>query len=382
MATNKAPKGPDITNTAENPDFETHVGRVQGAMEQATPRQQIAGGRWYRGAFRDAVHIAHGVQPGVKMPHPDADAAAHGIEYRRNKDRTVHPTLDLQNRAADREWSEQQHANSVGEGRQFAETGRYGHQQVSHLNDQGRPFGPSSTTERVKRAAYTIAALSPAGVTGMDWQNNSQAAFDARSLTPEHEANIKAANSLKAGSPDRKAAAELAREPFKGKAINHASTSNVQKALKIQNGSGPYDPSEDFDPMKTKHFGNDIWSESAPAHKSNFEGETGTADKHMLDVEGGVRTGWGTNQKDTGYTERKGNTDGLANMPKETTPKGYAYHRDVIQEAARRTNQRPKVGQAISWVQEKDSKEAEGYGRNGTGPKRASAGGLSEGQFG
>lgn len=378
----KKPKGPDITNPAENPDFETHVGRVENAMAKATPEQQVAGGRWYRGAFQDAVHIAHGVQPGVKVPHPDPQAAASGISYRRNKDKTVSPTLDLHNITADREWGEQQHANANGEGQTFAETGRYGHQQVSHANDNGVPFGPASLSERVKRASYTIAALSPAGVTGMDWANNSQAAYDARSLTPEHESNIKAANAIRAGSPDRSTASALAREPFKGKAINHASTANVQKALKIQNGTGDYDPSEDFAPMKTKHFGNDIWSESVPAHISNFEGETGTADKHQLDVESGVRSGWGTSNSATGHTERKANTAGIPNFPSETTVKGYAYHRDVTQEAARRVGKRPKVAQAISWVQEKGEKEATGRGRNGTGSRAAGNRNISEAQFG
>jgi hypothetical protein len=377
----KKDKGPDITSTSENPDYETHVGRVQGSLAASTPRQRIAGGRWYRGAFQDAMHIAHGVEPGVKMEHPDPEAAAHGIEYRRNKDRSVTGTLDLHNRTADNTWHQQQHANSHLQGQQFAETGRYPKQQVSHANDQGRPWGQSSMSERVKRSAYTIAALSPAGPTGMDWANNSQAAYDLTKLKPEHHDAIKAANALPAGSPDRKEASATAREPFKGKALNHATTANAEKALDIHHGSGPYDPSEHFTPMKTKHFGNDIYSEHNPAHELNNSGETGTADKHMIDVMSGTRTGWGKTDKETGYTVRGDNTAGLTNVPKETTPKGYAYHRDVIQEASRREGMRPKVGQASSWVQEKESKEADGDGRNGRGARAANRN-ISEAQFG
>jgi hypothetical protein len=59
-------KGPDLSTTAENPNFETHVNCVQQARSRATPEQEIAGGRWYRAAYHDARTLALGVGPGVR----------------------------------------------------------------------------------------------------------------------------------------------------------------------------------------------------------------------------------------------------------------------------------------------------------------------------
>ena len=60
-------KGPDLSSRAENPNFDTHVSRVQRALGDATPAQRINGGRWYRGAYQDAKDVAMGVAPGVHI---------------------------------------------------------------------------------------------------------------------------------------------------------------------------------------------------------------------------------------------------------------------------------------------------------------------------
>jgi hypothetical protein len=298
-------------------------------------------------------------------------AAAHGITHPKpGSTGQGGGREELLRQRADNEWRQQQHANSVGQGGEFAERGTYGRQQVSHTSSNGMPHGSFGASERVQRAAYLIAAESPAGPTGMDWAHNSQAAYDTTQFTHEQRQKIRAANALPKGTPARKAASEEAREPFKGKAINHATTQNVEKGLDIWEGKHE-DPADAFTPMKTKHFGNDIWSEHNLAHRLNYSGETGTADKHMVDVMSGERTGWGTNDKATGYTVRNSGQV-VNNLPKETTPKGYAYSRDVIQEASRRAGySRPKVAQATSWVVEKDSKESAGAGRNGRGARTA-----------
>jgi hypothetical protein len=364
-------KGPDLSSTAENPNFETHVGRVERALGDASATQRINGGRWYRGAYQDAKDVAMGVAPGVHIEHPNAEAAAHGITYPKpGSTGQGGGREELLRHRADNEWRQQQHASSVGQGQDLAERGEYGHQQVSHVNHQGMPHGSFGGSERVRRASYLIAAESPAGPTGMDWQHNSRAAYETTQLAPEHVAKIRAANALPKATPERKAASAEAREPFKGKAINHATTQNVEKGLDIWEGKYTH-PTEAFTPMKTRHFGNDIWSEHSLGHRLNYSGETGTADKHMVDVMGGERTGWGHNDKATGYTVRNGaNASAESMLPKETTPAGYAYHRDVIQEASRRAGySRPKVAQATSWVVEKDGKEATGAGRNGRGSR-------------
>jgi hypothetical protein len=204
----------------------------------------------------------------------------------------------------------------------------------------------------------------------MDWAHNSQAAYETTQLTREQGAKIRAANAQPAGSPERKAASAEAREAFKGKALNHAATQNAEKGLDIWEGRHE-NPADAFTPMKTRHFGNDIWTEHNLAHRLNYSGETGTADKHMVDVMAGERTGWGHHDRATGHTVRNGGPN-AGGLPKETTPAGYAYHRDVIQEASRRAGySRPKVAQATSWVVEKDDKESSGVGRNGRGARTA-----------
>lgn len=363
--------GPNLSSTAENPYYEQHVGRVERALSDATTTQRISGGRWYRGAYQDAKDVAMGLAPGVHTEHPDADAAAHGIVYPKPGSTGQGGGREaLLRMRADNEWRQQQHANSAGQGQPFAETGTYGRQQVSHVSHQGLAHGLYGAGERVQRAAYLIAAESPAGPTGMDWQHNSQAAYETTQLAPEHRANIRAANALPPGTPERKEASALAREPFKGKAINHATTQNVERGLDIWEGRHA-DPADAFTPMKTKHFGNDIWSEHNLGHRLNYSGETGTADKHMVDVMSGERTGWGRHDRETGYSVRTNTGPNAGGLPKETTPAGYAYARDVIQDASRRAGMRPKVGQATSWVVEKEGKEATGRGRNGRGARAA-----------
>ena len=152
-------KGPGLSSTAENPNFETHVVRVQQALGDATPTQRINGGRWYRGAYQDAKDVAMGLAPGVHIEHPNAEAAAHGITYPKpGSTGQGGGREELLRMRADDEWRQQQHASSVGQGQQFAERGEYGRQQVSHVNHQGMAGGQFGASERVRRAAYLIAA--------------------------------------------------------------------------------------------------------------------------------------------------------------------------------------------------------------------------------
>ena len=361
-------KGPDLSSTAENPNFETHVDRVQQARSRATPEQEIAGGRWYRAAYHDARTIALGVEPGVHVPHPDPVASAHGYTHRlETGPRTNRAASVLHNLAADADWEQQRHASSLSheQGMSYAETSRYPGQRVSHANDQGRPYGQFGGSERIRRAAYTIAAMSPAGPTGMDWEHNSQAAYEATHLTPEEQENVRAANRLKVGTPERKEASARAREPFQGRAINHQTTDNVEKALRVHRGE---DPAAVLGPDKVMHFGNAIWSEHNPADPLNRAPESIAYDKHMKDVLSGARTGWGKNDRETGYTVRGEREGGDPMLPKESGA-GYRYGRDVIHESAGRQGERGKVHQAVVWGVEKAEKESTGAGRNGRGSR-------------
>ena len=55
-------KGPDLSSTVENPNFETHVDRVGQARSRASDAQEISGGRWSRAAYHDARTIALGAE--------------------------------------------------------------------------------------------------------------------------------------------------------------------------------------------------------------------------------------------------------------------------------------------------------------------------------
>ena len=135
-------KGPDLSSTAENPGFETHVGHVLQARSRASEAQEISGSRWYRAAYGDARSIALGAEPGVHIPHPDPEAAAHGYTHRMETgSQTGRAASVLSNLAADADWQQQRHASSLShkQGMRYAETGRYTGQRVSHMNDQGRP---------------------------------------------------------------------------------------------------------------------------------------------------------------------------------------------------------------------------------------------------
>lgn len=350
-----ARKGPDLTSPAENPGFEQHVSNINDMVGSASPDQRIAGKGWYRKAAQDVAHIATGIHPGQMTPHPTEGAA--GLSHDKPGTSPMGAQF-VRNTLSDTKASELGHARSLGQSHaeSYAGTGRYPGQQVSHSNDQGRPFGVISHSPHVTNTATSVAAMSPAGPTGMTWDNNPRAVADSEHLSESQFGAIAHANTLPVGTPARKAASETAREPFKGTALNHQTTSNVEKGMRATRGdfAGVEHP---LGIQKTGHFRNDIANEFAPGNPQNHGGMTGTIDKHQEDVIAGNTKPWGN--KDAGGNQmrqastRAAGEDGL---PKLSSDKGYAYQRSVLHEAASRDGNRPKDEQAISWVVQKDVK--------------------------
>lgn len=344
-----------------NPDFETHVSRLTEPIEGAGQPARAYGARWYRARFQAAKHVALGVDPGVLQESKDEGKAAHGI---------YEPAPGSRNEAfhsatSANEWRQQQHANSVSdeEGIDFARTGSYGHQQVSHSQHQSM----DDLVPSYKRASYGIAAISPARPLGMDALNEPHAMYEISQLTRGQGDKVVAASKDRSGTQEERFARSTeARKPFgpgTGSSLSHATNQNVAKAIGIWRSADNEDPSAAFKSTKTKHYGNDVWSESNRNMSLNYEGETGAADEHMVAMMAGEHSAWGPVTQAT-------QSAGKATLPDVGKEKGYAYHREVIHEAARRTGfERPKELQAGTWGLQKQKNAREGRqdrGGNGT----------------
>jgi hypothetical protein len=353
-------KGPDLTNPDENPGYETHVQNVQDMAKSASPGQRVAGIGWYRKAATDVAHIATGLHPGQMTDHPNSAWAERGITQDK-PGTSPSGSAFIRNQLANTQGHESDHAASLGsqQAEDYARTGRYQGQRGSAVNDAGRPFGRISHSPAIHDIAVAMAAFSPAGPTGMDWSNNPRAVADSRHLSDDQFQNIARANTYKPGTPERKAASEIAREPFKGTAINHQTTQNVEKGMRAMRGEyrGQENP---LGIQKTQHFANDIENEFSPGHPQNFSGMTGTVDKHQEDVIAGHTKPWG-NRDDSGNQQRQVSVRkvGEDSLPNLSSDKGYAYQRNVVQEAGRREGMRPKEVQATSWVAQKAVKAKE-----------------------
>jgi hypothetical protein len=349
-------KGPDLASAAENPDHAQHVANVSNMIKSATPEQRTAGIGWYRNAAQDAAHIASGIHPGQMVPH--ATQGDVGV----TSDKPGTSNLGSQftrNELADNHARQMGHARSLGQGEaeSYARSGRYHGQQSSAVNDAGRPFGATSHAPAVKRAATGIAAMSPAGPTGMTWDNNPRAVADSKHLNGQQFDAIAHANTIKPGTPERADASALARTPFKGTALNHQTTGNVEKGMRAMRGDYD-DVQHPLGQQKTQHFANDIYNEVSPGHEENRTGMTGTVDKHQEDVIAGVTKPWSV-AKANGNADRGAGARlaGEHGLPKLSSDKGYAYQRDVVHEASGQNGLRPKEGQAVSWVAQKASKD-------------------------
>ena len=349
-------KGPDLTSAATNPDHAQHVANVSNMIGSATPEQRIGGIGWYRSAAQDTMHIASGIEPGTLTPHPTQGDA--GL-YRDKPGTTNLGSQFARHELQDSHARQMGHARGLGQeqAESYARSGRYQGQQTSAANDAGRPFGVTSMAPHVRDVATSIAAMSPAGPTGMTWDNNPRAVGNARHLNGQQFDAIAHANTIKPGTPERAAASQTAREPFKGTALNHQTTGNVEKGLRALHGEyqGVEHP---LGQQKTQHFANDIYNEVSPGYHENFRGMTGTVDKHQEDVIAGVTKPWGV-AKGNGDVDRGAGVRlaGEHGLPKLSSDKGYAYQRDVGHEASAQHGMRPKEGQAVSWVAQKASKD-------------------------
>lgn len=357
-------KGPDLSDPKQNPDYENHVSNVSNMIGSANGNQRINGIGWYRRAAQDVSHIAIGMHPGTMQAHSNPEWAERGISQDKPGSSTMGSQF-IRNQLSEARGNEMDHALSLGQSHaeSLARSGRYEGQRSSAINDAGRPFGMVSHNPATRDIATSVAAMSPAGPTGMTWDNNPRAVADAKNLNEDQFRSIAKANTFKPGTPERKAASEEARVPFKGTALNHQTTPNVEKGVRALNGDyrGQDHP---LGMQKTQHFANDIYNEFAPEDPENRSGMTGTVDKHQEDVLAGVTKPWGTTEAN-GDMNRTASvrTAGENGLPKLSSDKGYAYQRGVVQEASKQRDLRPKEGQAISWVTQKASKDAAKRGR-------------------
>lgn len=357
-------KGPNLASPDENPDYGNHVANVRGMVQSASPSQRISGIGWYRRAAQDVSDIHLGVHPGQMVPHATQGDA--GITS--DKPGTSNPaSAFIRNTRSDIQADQMGRARAAGQvhAETLARTGAFGKDTVSHANVQDRPFGAVSHNPRLRDISTSVAAMSPAGPTGMTWDNNPRAVADATHLSDHQFGAIAHANTLKPGTPERKAASEVARQPFAGNAMNHQTTSNVEKGARALRGeyAGVEHP---LGVQKTQHFANDIYNEFSPSHAENHEGMTGTVDKHQEDVIAGVTKPWG-NKTGDGQQQRQISVRaaGEHGLPKLSSDPGYAYQRTVVQDASHQEGLRPKEGQAVSWVAQKAVKDAARKGSRG-----------------
>jgi hypothetical protein len=308
--------------------FAQHVQNVVEPVKAASASERRSGARWYGRAHRDAVHSGQDIAPGVKLQHPSGNgqlSSPAGV-IARSQARAANPGTDMVDVIRDKRNSPETH-----------------------------------------RAAAEIAATSPASPSGMDWEKNSQAAFEAARITPQHYEALKtnlghvhdsqvASGALKKaqnrGEPTAKLEGNLraaktageesgttARAPLKGKSMAFAGNPAIASAYEIHNQIKT--PEQGLSPLKTGHFG-------AAIKDPKGSGAAGvTVDEHMLNIIGG-RVPWHSGNTPT--QER--------DTPKVNTPKGYDYNAHVISAAADKLGMPAASAQATAWVHEKNSKSA------------------------
>ena len=357
-------KGPNLADPAENPAYGQHVANVSNMVASASPEQRISGIGWYRRAAQDVSDIHLGIHPGQMTPHPTQGGAGISVD----KPGTSTPGSEfIRNTRSEIQADQMGRARAAGQvhAETLARTGAFGRDTVSHANVQDRPFGAVSHNPRLRDISTAVAAMSPAGPTGMTWDNNPRAVADSTHLSEGQFQAVARANTFKPGTPERAEASGIAREPFKGTALNHQTTPNVEKGMRAMRGefAGTENP---LGVQKTQHFANDIYGEFSPSHAGNYEGMTGTVDKHQEDVIAGVTKPWGN--KDAGGNQMRQistRAAGEDSLPKLSSDAGYNYQRGVVQAAAAEHGMRPKEAQAVSWVAQKAVKDAARKGGRG-----------------
>ena len=237
-----------------SPEKERFAQNIAGSVAKATPAERRQGSHWYGRAHRDAVTLAAGADP-------------------RTPGRTRREALS-----------------------QFRQA----------------PAGERS--ERVSRAAGTLAALSPSGG-GMSWERNVPAAHELGKLSDSDVAKVSAGN----------------REPLAGNNLRFASSSTVARAHEILTGKKavPHD-------VKTGNFYRNINNPRDP--------DSVTIDGRSHDIAIGQRQSWRT----TRGLGSKGRYDVLADA--------HQRARDIT------GMQQAHQVQAVSWLADKRQAADAGQG--------------------
>lgn len=388
--------------SAEHPDFDRHVQNVVDKYNSASDDTKIGGHAWYRRAADDSVNslrvgrhasdILHGTNSGQIIPGTLADRGkgtpgevTEGA--RRRGATTFDPNHAHGNPSASltglRAVGQQAEDDYIMEGKR---TGGMSEalDRAEHGLPQSRPSGAPEGSYLSKlrgsgidntptgRRIANVAAMSPAGVTGMTWNTNVRASTEAAHLPDSAQEEYRAVNSTKPATPERKAGSEDIRSRYQaGKNLAHAGTPNVEKAMQAEKGQLPGNVVGD---TKTEHFRNDI---TLGLDQNDAERRAnpmhGTIDKHQSDVIAGSRSKWTSTASTPGAESNRGrgraNLDAALqaqNIPGLGDAKSYNYSRDVLHEASRRLSEQhgrdimPMHAQAGSWGQQKMENDAAG----------------------
>lgn len=418
-----------IPTDRSNPSFEDHVSNLVNKYNGASDETKIGGHRWYRQAANDVLNgmtVGHtagtiaeaarrgqhvtdlaggwGHVPGTlerDTSHGEQGARMGATTYTNNpksaKVQTGGPFRGLRELSNHLENEHIQNEKQRGGMAAALDAAEHGLPQSrpsdapagSYLASlQGGPKPGSA----LHNGITAVAALSPAGATGMTWNDNVRATAELSHLPegaidqmrrvdamptdpPEHKPYDKKKNPAgrPAGTPpipgSREEASDEVRGAYmRGKGLTHAGLSNAIKAYDSLKGKlTPNKQGNLLGNTKTQHFANDIslgLDQNDAAMRANPM--HGTIDKHQADAIAGKRMKWSAGEAGNHPDARASLDSQLAehNVPSLSSDKGYAYSRDVVHEAARRLSEQhgrdilPMHLQATTWGQQKMESDA------------------------
>lgn len=426
-----------IPTDRSNPSFEDHVSNLVNKYNSTSDETKIAGHRWYRQAANDVVggmHVGHtaedygkalrtgqhvtdvaggwGHVPGTltrDTSHGEQGARMGSTTYTDNPASSKRQSglpfkrlREISNAAENEHILKGKEEGGMGEALNRAERGLPQSRPSdapagSYLASQQGGPKPGSALHRSITAA---AALSPAGATGMTWNDNVRATAELSHLsdgpgTPNHPSaieNMRQVNAMPSDPADyrpydkkknptgrpqgtpaapgtREAASDQVRGTYmRGKGLTHAGLGNTIKGHEALTGKlQPNKQGNLLGNTKTQHFANDIMLGTDEGDKSMRSNPMhGTIDKHQADAIGGERNKWSAGTDATRVDQRADLNKQLAtkNIPSLSSNSGYAYSRDVVHEAASRLSQQhgreilPHHLQATTWGQQKMESDA------------------------
>lgn len=404
-----------IPTDRSNPSFEDHVSNLTKKYNGASDETKIGGHRWYRQAASDINNAMMVGQTGKDIAtaaktgqHP-ADVSGHwghvpgtldrdtsggeqgarmGATTYTNNPKSAKAQTGLPFKGM-REISNEAENSHILSAKQHGGMGAALDAAQGGL-PQSRPSDAPKGSYLAKQAGgpkpgsaehnaiHAVAAMSPAGATGMTWNDNVRATSELSRMKPSQVEDMRGVTKMPTDSKadaekwgdnppagSRTAESDRVRGSYlRGKGITHAGLQSVTKGWDAMHGSlEPNKQGNLLGNTKTQHFANDIMRGTDQNDTAMASMPHGTVDKHQADAISGVRAKWSTSKAETGRTGggRADLTSQLAeqHMPSLSKDKGYAYSRDVVAEAASRLSEQhgrtilPEHVQATSWGQQK-----------------------------